>query len=126
MRTDTSSGVIVVVEDLFVRDFLRTVLEQRGYAVLSGDVRHGLAALRDHRQAVRLLITNVPSAFTEFAGRVPVLYLAALPDPGLVSAYRNSRVLSKPFHPSHLLASVQELLQLRATAVSSGSETATR
>src|SRR5437870_7366836 len=112
MPIETGSGVIVVVEDPVVGNFLRAVLEQQGYVVLSGEVRHGLAALRDGNQPVQLLITNVPFAFTEFAGRVPVLYLAALPDPGLVSPYRNSRVLSKPFHPNHLLSSVQELLQL--------------
>ena len=77
----------------------------------SGRVQHGLAALRDGTQEVQLLITNVPSAFTEFAGWVPLLYLAALPDLSLVSPYRNSRVLSKPFHPDHLLASAQELVR---------------
>ena len=107
----TGSGVILVVEDPFVRSFLRTVLERHGYKVLPGDVRHGLAALRDRNQEVRLLITNVPAAFTEFASRVPLLYLAALPDPSLASRYRNSRVLSKPFHPGDLLALVQELLR---------------
>ena len=105
------SGVIVVVEDPFVCHFIRTVLERRGYRVLSGDARHGLAALRDGSQQVQLLITNVPAAFTEFRSRVPLLYLAALPDPGLASPYRNSRVLSKPFHPNELLALVQELLR---------------
>jgi hypothetical protein len=109
--TETGSGVIVVVEDPFVRNFLRNVLERQGYEVLSGGVGHGLAAMRDGRQEVQLLITNVPSAFTEFAGRVPLLYLAALPDPSLASPYRRSRILSKPFHPHDLLASVQELLQ---------------
>ena len=111
MPTETGSGVIVVVEDPFVRNFLRTVLERQGFEVLSGGVRHGLAALRDGSQEVQLLITNVPAAFTEFAGRVPLLYLAALPDPSLASQYRNRRVLSKPFHPHDLLASVQELLK---------------
>ena len=111
MPTETGSGVIVVVEDPFVRNFLRTVLERQGYKVLSGGVRHGLAALRDGSQEVQLLITNVPAAFTEFAGRVPLLYMAALPDPSLASQYRNRRALSKPFHPHDLLASVQELLQ---------------
>ena len=111
MPTEAGSGVIVVVEDQFVRNFLRTVLERQGFEVLSGGVRHGLAALRDDSQEVRLLITNVPAEFTEFAGRVPLLYLAALPDPSLASQYRNRRVLSKPFHPHDLLASVQELLQ---------------
>ena len=111
MPTETGSGVIVVVEDPFVRNFLRTLLERQGYKVGSGEVPHGLAALRDGGQKVRLLITNVPAAFTEFADRVPLLYLAALPDPSLASQYRNRRVLSKPFHPHDLLASVQELLQ---------------
>src|SRR5438094_8608264 len=112
MPTEASSGVVVVVEDPFVRNFLRSVLERQGYEVLSGGVWHGLAALRDGSREVQLLITNRPSAFTEFADRVPLLYLAALPDPSLVSPYRDSRVLSKPFHPHQLLASVQELLRL--------------
>jgi DNA-binding response OmpR family regulator len=117
MPTKTGSGVIVVVEDPFVRNFLRSVLERQGYEVLSGGIWHGLAALRHGSREVQLLITNLPSAFTEFADRVPLLYLAALPDPSLVSQYRNSRVLSKPFHPHQLLASVQELLRLRAVPV---------
>jgi DNA-binding response OmpR family regulator len=111
MQTETGSGVIVVVEDPVVRKFLRTVLERQGYTVLSGGVPDGLAALRDGSQEVQLLVTNVPAAFTEFAGRVPLLYLAALPDLSMASPYRNSRVLSKPFHPRRLLASVQELIQ---------------
>ena len=111
MPTGTGSGVIVVVEDLFVRNFLRTILERRGYKVLPGEVRHGLTVLRDGSLEVRLLITNVPAAFNEFADRVPLLYLAALPDPSLAAPYRNSRVLSKPFHPEDLLALVQELFQ---------------
>ena len=81
MPSKTGSGVIVVVEDPCVRNFLRSVLERQGYEVLSGEVRHGLAVLSAGCQEVQLLITNVPSAFTEFAGRVPLLYLAALPDP---------------------------------------------
>jgi hypothetical protein len=111
MPTRTGSGVIVVVEDPFVRNFLRTLLERQGYKVVPGEVPHGLAALRDGGQKVRLLITNVPAAFTEFADRVPLLYLAALPDPNLASVYRNSRVLSKPFRPADLLVLVQELLK---------------
>jgi DNA-binding response OmpR family regulator len=107
----TGSGIIVVVEDPFVRNFLRAVLVRRGYRVLPGDVRQGLAALRDSSQKVQLLITNVPAAFTEFADLVPLLYLAALPDPSLALPYRKSRVLSKPFHPDELLALVQELLR---------------
>jgi len=106
-----NSGAIVVVEDPFVSGFLRNVLQRKGYCVLPMAAGEGLDLLRSGDSGIGLLITNLPAAFTEFAERVPLLYLAAFPDPKVASAFRASRLLRKPFHPEQLLTFVEQLLQ---------------
>jgi DNA-binding response OmpR family regulator len=104
-------GSIVVVEDPFVSGFLRNVLQRRGYRVISMEAGDGVNLLRSGDRGVGLVITNIPSVFTEFAERVPLLYLSAYPDPEAASPFRYSRVLRKPFHPEQLLSFVEQLLQ---------------
>ncbi|MCU1233213.1 MAG: response regulator receiver protein [Candidatus Solibacter sp.] len=70
----------------------------------------GVDLLRSGDCGIGLLITNVPARFTEFADRVPLLYIAAFPDPNEVSPFRTCRVLRKPFHPEQLINCVEQLL----------------
>jgi DNA-binding response OmpR family regulator len=102
-------GVIVVVEDPFVRGFLRNVLTKSGYQVVPAEVQRGLDLMRAGGANVDLLITNNPAVFAEVAERIPLLYLSGLPDPEQASGFRVSRILRKPFHPRQLLAAVAEL-----------------
>jgi DNA-binding response OmpR family regulator len=105
-----SCGSIVVVEDPFVSGFLRNVLQRKGYHVIPLDADAGVNLLRAADPNIGLLITNHPTIFAEFAERVPLLYIAAFPDPAAASPFRASRLLRKPFHPDQLLNCVQELL----------------
>ena len=99
-----------MVEDPFVADFLRTILQRKGYRVMPMDADDGVNLLRAGDRSIDLLITNLPAVFTEFAELVPLLYLAAFPDLDAALPFRASRVLRKPFHPEQLLSCVEQLL----------------
>jgi hypothetical protein len=101
---------IVVVEDPMVSGLLRSVLQRKGYPVIQLGASDGVRLLRSADARVALLITNQPEAFTEFAGFVPLLYLAAFPDPAVASPFHISRMLRKPFRPEQLLNCVEQLL----------------
>ena len=110
MATQPSLGTIVVVEDTFVAGFLRSILGRQGYEVRSLEAPEGAALLRSREKSVDLLITNHPSEFTEFSERVPLLYLAAFPDPDEAAQFRASRLLPKPFQNEELMSCVEELV----------------
>jgi DNA-binding response OmpR family regulator len=110
MTSPSSAGSIVVVEDSFVGQFLRVVLQRHGHVVVIVDANKGMEMLRSGKPPVDLLITNMPALFAEFGESVPLLYLAAFPDPALVKSFRSSRALHKPFHPDQLVECVNELL----------------
>ena len=109
MAPQPSRGTIVVVEDPFVSGFLRNILGRKGYEVVSLEEHEGAALLRSGERSIGLLITNHPSAFTEFAQRVPLLYVAAFPEPEVAAVFRASRLLPKPFHPEQFMNCVDEL-----------------
>ena len=103
------SGPIVVVEDPQIQKLIQGLLGRSGY--------HAQAAEQDYRRTLleggrlpSVLITNQPSLFLAFADELPLLYLAAMPDPQLASMFRRCRVLRKPFHAAELLASVDQLI----------------
>lgn len=102
-------GMIVVVEDPFIRTYLRAALARKGYRVVGTDARTAAEMIRSGADAVDLLITNSPGDFVEFADSTPVLYLSGAPDPDQVAPFSASRVLQKPFHPEDLFAAVREL-----------------
>lgn len=109
MPTDRASGVVLVVEDPFVRVYLRTLLTRHGYAVVGAEPQHGIDLITSGELKPDVLITNTPNLFDRFAQEIPVLYLAACPDPDLAARFRSCRVLQKPFHPDRCLAAVEEL-----------------
>jgi DNA-binding response OmpR family regulator len=105
------SANILVVEDSFVSGFLRSVLQRRGYDVIALGTRQACELLRAGTNRVDLLITNLPAAFTEFGNQVPLLYLAAYPDPVATLPFRLTRALRKPFHHDQLLGCIEALLR---------------
>jgi DNA-binding response OmpR family regulator len=112
MTAQPSRGTIVVVEDQFVFGFLRLVLERKGFEVVRVETEGCLDFLRSAQSGgVSLVITNRPSIFKEFADTVPLLYIAALPDPEAAQPFRAIRVLRKPFHPDQLISCVEQLLR---------------
>lgn len=105
----TAQGAIVVVEDPYIRKYLRDVLTRHGYRVVGAETHAATEMLHLGTEQVDLVITNSPIDFLAFADTVSLLYLAAAPDPELASRFFCCRVLRKPFHPEHLVAAVRDL-----------------
>ncbi|HXK00933.1 MAG TPA: hypothetical protein VMS37_00945 [Verrucomicrobiae bacterium] len=99
---------IVVVEDVFVRAFLRTALERHGHRVTCAGPVAAIDLLKLGQ--IGLLITNTPEVFAEFGASVPLIYVAAFPDPSAAAAFTRWRPLRKPFPTSELLSLVAEFL----------------
>jgi len=99
---------IVVVEDLFVRNFVRTALERQGHAVVCASISQATEFLR--AGCANLLITNTPAEFAEFGATVPLLYMAAFPDPANASRFKRWRAICKPFQNAELTSLVSQLL----------------
>ena len=106
----TDQHTIVVVEDSFVGNFLKAVLERRGYRVMPASREDALNLLDCRSPAVALLITNTPRVFVDFGDRIPLLYTAAFPDPVNTAGWRRWMSLRKPFQTSELLRCVERLL----------------
>ena len=106
MSPRSSSGVIVIVEDPFIRRFVRSVLGRSGHHVMESDALDAYKLAAEGPGSVKLLITNKPDVFEHLEPTVPILYLAASPDWELASRFSNLRVLQKPFHAHELLEAV--------------------
>jgi hypothetical protein len=100
---------ILVAEDPFINSFLRTVLTRHGHTVVAGEPFHSSDLLLAGNLAADVVITNLPQAFLPFSATLPVLYIAASPDPELASRFRTCRVLRKPFRNDDLMEAVSEL-----------------
>jgi hypothetical protein len=119
IHSETSSGPppflrdsparILVAEDPFISNFLRTVLQRHGHMVVTGEPDQASELLRAGGVVV---ITNKPEAFLPFAGTLGLLYIAANPDPELTLQFPACRVLRKPFRNDELLEAVEQLAQL--------------
>lgn len=102
-------GAIVIVEDPYIRKYLRDVLARHGYRVVGSNPHAATEMLRSETEQVDLVITNSPGDFLAFADTLPLLYLSGAPDLDLASRFFCCRVLKKPFHPDHLVAAVRDL-----------------
>jgi DNA-binding response OmpR family regulator len=110
MHPLSERGKILVAEDRFVRAFVLTYLTRQGFSVVSLDVGEAEEQIQAGTVEFDLLITNRPAQFAELAGRVPLLYLAASPDPAETAGFTRCHVLRKPFRPEQLLTAVTSLL----------------
>jgi hypothetical protein len=102
---------IVVVEDVFVRNFLRAALERLGYTVICATVAEAKRFLQSDK--ADLLVTNTPGEFGEFGASIPLLYIAAFPDPAHATSFRQWLPLRKPFQSVELTAALERLLATR-------------
>lgn len=102
-------GTILVVEDHLVSNLVRAVLRKRGYRVRLAEATEAIALLRSSDSGISVLITNTPGLFLEFAAQVPLLYLSSQPDLFLEGAFRQCRVVLKPFAPDVLADAVEAL-----------------
>jgi hypothetical protein len=107
----TDPRQIVVVEDVFVRTFLRAALERLGHTVLCPSRAEATNLLASG--GIDLLVTNTPWDFAEFGESVPLLYIASFPDPVSAAAFRVWLPLGKPFQNSELVNVVERLLATR-------------
>jgi hypothetical protein len=113
-RTESESEssetkIVAVIEDPFVRKLLHDLLVRSGYQVLESSAARARATLREGTGHIHVVITNTPQEFLEFAATVPVLYLAAAPDEDLANRFAHCRMVRKPFHADHFLATLSEL-----------------
>jgi hypothetical protein len=109
MQLKTGHGFVLIVEDPLIQRFVGGILKRGGRPVVEADGDGALRILRAGDSAVALLITNKPARFLEFAGTLPLLYIAAFPDPALADRFRRCRMLRKPFAPVDLMACAAEL-----------------
>src|ERR1051326_1514441 len=100
--------MIAVSEDPFIRKFLGDVLKRRGYTVVGANAARTIDMIRSGNERVDLVITNSPAEF-ESVAEVPMLYIAAVPDPEIGSHFRAFRALQKPFLLDQLVSAVKEL-----------------
>jgi DNA-binding response OmpR family regulator len=101
--------MIVIVEDPFIRRFIRSVLGRSGHTVMESDAQKAVNLASEKPDAVKLVITNKPDVFEHLEHSVPIIYLAASPDWDLASRFSNLRVLQKPFHAHELLEAVDAM-----------------
>jgi hypothetical protein len=100
---------IIVFEDHLIANLVRAVLRKHGYNIVVTSAAQAAELIGDSEKK-KLLITNSPQCFLEFADRVPLLYLTSAPDHELRSAFVACRVVHKPFTPQELLDAVQALV----------------
>jgi hypothetical protein len=65
--------------------------------------------LRQGTESVALVITNKPLEFVTTPD-VPILYVAACPDPDVIRGFGRALSLSKPFHPRDLIECLRTLI----------------
>jgi hypothetical protein len=108
-QSEHSTTTILVAEDPFINHFLRTVLQRRGYQVVTTDHHQGSDLMRTGQVKADVIITNKPEMFLPFGEDLPMLYIAANPDPEVALCFHSCRVLRKPFRYEDLLQLVDEL-----------------
>lgn len=106
-----SEPIVAVIEDPFIRKLLRDILTRHGYRIVESTARQVGDLLRTGVGHIDMVITNTPGELLEFAGELPVLYLAACPDPDLAARFRCCRAVKKPFLAERLLTALAELTE---------------
>lgn len=101
---------VLVVEDPLVRRLIHGILTRGGYTVVQAEPRLAFELLRDPAEKFALLITNQPYLFFDFAASIPVLYVAAAPEPAWIVRLPRCRALHKPFRPQELIELTRELV----------------
>lgn len=107
-NTPQKDTTVAVAEDPFVRRYVRALLLKHGFHIVENDSRVTRKLMESGELKPDVLVTNDPACFAGFAG-VPVVYIAAAPDPELVVPFKLVRMVRKPFEGDQLLRAVSEL-----------------
>jgi len=107
MVTEVDSGIVIVIEDVFIRKFLRCALARAGFSPVEMDVLAAADFVRSGGAHVKALITNKPAACVAWASAIPLVYTTSCPDPAAMRGFRRGRILQKPFHAQQLLEALQ-------------------
>jgi len=110
MTLRTHDITVLVVDDPYVRSFVRTLLERHGYKVIATDLASGLELVSTGGTQIDVLITNQPAAFAGHSRDLPLVYIAAFPEESLALPFHRRRLLSKPFAPQQLLQALDDLV----------------
>jgi PAS domain S-box-containing protein len=116
--------ILVVEDEMLLRDLIRSVLESHGYTVIQArDGVEGLAIFRERSTAIRLVISDLEMAkmsglqmlqrMRESGPTPPLLLCSGYLDPSLASQLEAAGVtefLLKPCRPRQIIAKVHEML----------------
>lgn len=102
-------GQIILVEDPFIRSYLRFLLGRKGYSVVDSDAVR--ACEKVEAGSAGIVITNHPEPFLPCADKVALIYLSTTPDMDLATQFPMCRVLRKPFQPEELVKAVEQLAE---------------
>ena len=118
-----SETILLVEDDVLVRDLVRTVLRNGGYTVLEARQGHeALTIAHQHPGSIDLLVTDV--VMPQMSGRklaeqlgqvrqqIKVLFMSGYTDDAVIrhGPLAREAFLAKPFSPAKLAAKVREVL----------------
>jgi DNA-binding response OmpR family regulator len=101
---------ILIVEDPLVGRMIDGIVSRDGYTAIQAEGKRATDLLNDETAEIGLLVTNNPAQFPPASRNVPLLYVAASPEPERAAMFAHCRTLTKPFRPRDLLALTHDLL----------------
>jgi hypothetical protein len=109
MISEQDSGLIVIVEDPFLCNFMRSVLTRAGFSSVGLEAGEAVNLIRSGQLHITALITNAPQAFREVIGPIPLIYSTSCPSPDATAGIGHWRVLPKPFQAAKLVQVLHEV-----------------
>ena len=121
MREGRRPTILIVEDEVLIREYLADVLSEAGYAVLATSNANDAIAMLESRNDIRLIMTdvNMPGSMDGLRlaeavrGRWPpikIIIATGQARPRDEQIPPGSLFLSKPYHPGTVTAAVQSLL----------------
>jgi CheY-like chemotaxis protein len=125
-EVDKPVAILIVEDDALVASYINDVLEESGFAVagLASSGPEALSLAQEHRATLALVDIRLPGPMDgiEVARRldedyaVPTIFLSGVADPGVEERARALRPLGflrKPFRPSQVFNTIEQVLRAR-------------
>jgi hypothetical protein len=109
MFAEIDHGVVIVIEDAFIRKFLRCALARAGFCSVEMETHAAAEFVRSGAAYVKALITNKPEACVDWASQIPLVYTTSCPDSIAMRGFTRARVLQKPFHAQQLVEALEDV-----------------